>query len=131
MNSIYVVCLDFKVSKKLRFVKSNLDHGIFISLGKSKFISVLVNNFLVIDEDLNIINSFKNKLSKRFCITNVESVYQHLRIPITWTKKSVSFDQRSYLENSFSQFGIDTYKLTSSPIDSRVLNFILPTMENY
>lgn len=55
-------------------------------------ISVFVNNFLIVDEILNIINDLKNKLFKRFSMTNFELFSHYLRIFITWTEKFVSLD---------------------------------------
>lgn len=43
-------------------MKTNANHSVFISYNKSTFILVYIDNLFIMDEDLNIINSLKNKL---------------------------------------------------------------------
>ena len=48
----------------LGFTKTEADHSVFFSDNKSSFISVYVEDLLIIGEDLNIINELKSKLSE-------------------------------------------------------------------
>ena len=89
-----------------------------------------MHNLLIIGKNLNIINSFKNKLSKRFCRTNFESVSHYLGMFLTQTGDFVSLNQKSYLEKVFLRFGIDIYKSASLTINPRVPNSMLPALEN-
>ena len=114
----------------LGFTKTDADHSVFVSYDKSTFISVYVDDLLIIGEDLNIINSLKNKLSERFCMTDLGSVFHYLGMSVTQTGNSMSLDQKSYLKKVFLRFGIDTCKLSSSPMDSEVPNSMLPAPEN-
>lgn len=111
----------------LGFTKTDADHSVFVSYDKSTFISLYVDNLLIIGEDLNIINGLKNKLLERFCMTDLGSVSHSLGMFITRTGNSMSLDQKSYLE---MRFKIDTCKPASLPIDPGVPNSILPVPEN-
>ena len=114
----------------LGFTKTDADHSVFVSYDKSTFISVYVDDLLIIGEDLNIINSLKNKLSERFCMTDLGSVFHYLGMSVTQTGNSMSLDQKSYLEKVLLRFGMDICKLSSLPMDPGVPNFILPAPEN-
>ncbi len=82
----------------LEFTKTDANHSVFVSHDKSTFVSVYVDNFHIIGDDLNIINGLKNKLSERFCITDLGSISHYLGMSVTQTGDSVSLDQKSYLE---------------------------------
>lgn len=60
----YTMILEFL--QRLKFTKTDADYNIFVSYSKSTFILVYVDNFLIIDNDLEIINDLKNGLSKHF-----------------------------------------------------------------
>lgn len=60
--------------QELEFTKTNADHSVFVFHDKSTFISVYVDNLIIISEDLNIINSIKNKLCKYFWMTDFRLV---------------------------------------------------------
>ena len=63
-------------------------------------------------------------------MTDLGSVSHYLGISITQTRDFVSLNQKSFLDRVLLQFGMDIYKPASSPIDSEVLNSILPASEN-
>lgn len=114
----------------LEFMKTDADHSVFVSHDKSTFISVYMDDLLIIDGDLNIINDLKNKLLERFCMTDLGSVSHYLGMSLTQTGDSVSLNQKSYLERVPLRFGMDTCKPASSPIDPGVPNSLLPASEN-
>lgn len=90
-----------------------------------------MDNFLIIAEDLNIINGLKNKLSERFHMTDLRSVSHYLGMFVTRTGESISLDQKSYLEKFLLRFRMDTCKPVSLPIDPLVPNSMLPALENH
>lgn len=47
------------------------------------FISVYINDHIIIGKDLNIINGRKNKLLERFCMTDLGLVSHYSDISIT------------------------------------------------
>lgn len=87
--------------QRLRLTKTNANHGDFVFYDKSTFNLVYMDDFLIIWEDLIIINGLKNELSKRFCMTDLRSVSHYLGIFDTQMEDSVILDQdssyRSYL----------------------------------
>ena len=114
----------------LRFTKTNANHSVFVSYDQSTFISVYVDDLLIIGENLNIISGLKNKLSERFRMTDLGSVSHDLGMSHTRTGDSVSLDQKSYLEEVLLRFGMDTCKPASSPTDPEVPNSMFPPPEN-
>ena len=60
-----------------------------------------MDDLLIIGGDLNIINSFKNKLLEYFCMTDLKSVFHYLGMSVTQTGDSVSLNKKSYLERIF------------------------------
>lgn len=89
-----------------------------------------MDNLFIIGEDLNIINSLKNKLSKRFRMTDLELVSHYLGMFVTQKEASVSLNKKSYLKKILLRFGINACKPASLLIDPRVSNSILPAPEN-
>lgn len=69
-----------KFLKGLEFIKTNANNKVFVSYNKSIFILVCIDDFLIINEDLNIINSLTNKLLKCFYITSLRLVFYYLAI---------------------------------------------------
>lgn len=114
----------------LGFTKTDADHSVFVSYDKSTFISLYVDDLLIIGKDLNIINGLKNKLLERFCMIDLGSVSHYLGMSVTRTGDSVSLDQKSYLEKIVLRFKIDTCKPASLPIGPGVPNSMLPAPEN-
>ena len=70
-------------------MKTDVNHSVFVSHNKSMFISVYVNDLLIIGKDLNIINSLKNKLLKDFCMTDLGSVFHYLGMTVICIGDSV------------------------------------------
>ena len=94
------------------------------------FISVYVDDLLIIGGDLNIINGLKDKLSERFRMTDLGSVSHYRGMSVTRTRGSVSLNQKSYLERVLLRFGMDTCKPASSLMDPGVPTSMLPASKN-
>lgn len=89
-----------------------------------------MNDFLIMNGDLNIINDFNNKLSERFYITDLELVSYYLSMFVTQTRDSINLNQMGYLKRVLLQFAIDICKVSSLLISPRVPNSILPVSKN-
>lgn len=130
-QALYILyTLISKFLQRLQFMKTDIDHSVFISYNKSMFISIYVNSFFIISDDLNIINNLKNKLLECFCMTDLELVSHDLSISVTKIKNFVILDQKSYLEKIVLQFGINTVKPASLPMDLEIQNSMLSVSEN-
>lgn len=92
----YNLILEFL--QRLAFTKTNVNYNIFVSYNKSPFISIYIDNLLIIGKDLNIINNLNNKLLKRFCIIDLGLVSYYLDILIIQLLDFVSLDQKSFLK---------------------------------
>ncbi len=124
----YALILEFL--QGLGFTKTDADHSVFVFHDNSTFISVYVGDLLIIGEDLNIINGLKNKLSERFCMTDLGSISHYLGMSVTRTGESVSLDQKSHLEKVLLRFGMDICKPASLPMHPEVFNSMLHAPEN-
>lgn len=71
-------------------MKNNTNHSVFVFYNKATFILIYIDNLLIISEDLNIINAFKNKLFKYFYIINLGSISFYLGMSVIQTSKSMS-----------------------------------------
>lgn len=121
---LYALILEF--SQGLKFIKTDTDYSIFVFHDKSTFISVYIDNFLIIGKDLNIINGLKNKLLESFCITDLRLISHYLGMAVICTADFAKLDHRSYLKKVHTCFGINA----SSLKDLRVLNSMLTVSEN-
>ena len=77
----YSMLLDFL--QELGFTKTDANQSVFISYDKSMFISVYVDDLFITGGDLNIINDLMNKLSERFCMTDLGLVSHYLSMSVT------------------------------------------------
>ena len=89
-----------------------------------------MDDLFIIGEDLNIINSFKNTLLDRFCMTDLGSVFYYLSMSVTRIGNSMILDQKSYLKKVLLRFGMDICKPGSLPMDLGVLKSMFPAPEN-
>lgn len=62
------------------------------------YFSLYIKVYLIISEDLNIINSLKSKSLESFCMIDLGLVSYYLGIAITQIREFISLDQKSYLE---------------------------------
>lgn len=60
-----------------------------------------MDDFLTLSNNLSILYNFRIKLSESFYIVDLRLVSHYLGIAITWTEKSRSLDQISYLKKIF------------------------------
>lgn len=63
-------------------MKIDANYSVFIYHNKLMFISIYLDNLFIINENLNIINSFKNNLLEYFYITELGSISYYLDMSI-------------------------------------------------
>lgn len=85
-----------KFLQSLGFTKTNTDHSIFVLNNNRIFISVYVDDLVIIGKDLNIINDFKSKLLEHFCMTDLGLVSICLGMSVTQIGDFVRLDQKIY-----------------------------------
>lgn len=87
-------------SQKLKFIKNDINCIIFLSYNKLLFILVYINNFLIINNNSNIINGFKNKLFKLFCMTNLRLVFSLFKYIYYLNKRVYKFRLKRLLKKN-------------------------------
>lgn len=70
-----------------------------------------MKNFLIIDENLNIIHILKNKLLKSFYMIDFRFFSHYFDISIIQIKNFINLTWKSYLKKILLQFGINIKKL--------------------
>ena len=108
----YKVIRDFFKSLSFEFINS--DNSVFVSKNKKIYIAVYMNDFLVIDEDMNYINEIKSKLSDRFKMHDSRSIQHYLDIEIVRDDHSILFCQINYLKKMLKRFEMKNCKFVDS-----------------
>ena len=78
--------------KSLNFELINSENSVFVSKNKKIYIAVYINNFLIVDENMNYINEINSKLSDRIKIHDLKSVQHYLSIEIVRDNNNILFN---------------------------------------
>ena len=108
----YEVIKDFFKSLSFEFINS--DNSVFVSKDKKTYIVVYVNDFLIVNENMNYINEIKNKLSDRFKMHDLRSIQYYLSIEIVRDGDSILFRQINYLKKILERFEMKNCKSVNS-----------------
>ncbi len=116
-----------KFLKKLRFVRLELDHRIFISKDKQLFIAVYVDDLPFFDADISSLEDIQQKLRDRFKITDQGNIshYQGMEVDYVLGEK-VTLCQSTYLKKGLDRFKMTRCKLATVPMQPGIANSLLP-----
>ena len=104
--------------KSLNFELINFDNNVFVNKNKKIYIAVYVNDFLIVDKNMNYINEIKSKLSDRFKMHDLKSVQHYLSIEIVRDGDSILLRQINYLKKMLERFGMKNCKSVDSSMKS-------------
>lgn len=120
-----------KFLKKLRFVRVELDHGIFISKNKQLFISVNLDDLLFFDVDISRLEDIQQKLSDQFKMIDQGEISQYLEMEVDYVVgEKITLCQSIYLKRVLDVFKITRCKLATVFMNPRVANFLLQYNRN-
>lgn len=101
----YQTLHDYLVNTGIRCLES--DHSVFV--GGYLIITVYVNDLLIGGKDMDIINSFKESLTRTFKMTDLGPVRQYLGMEITRDRanRTLCLKQASYTNKMLIKFGME------------------------
>ena len=100
----YNVIRDFL--KSLNFESIVFDVNVFVFKNKKIYIVVYVNDLLIMNFNMNFINTLKKKLNDRFNMIDLNFVEFYLNIEIVREKNSILFRQNAYLKKILKRFNM-------------------------
>ena len=103
-----------KFLKKLRFIRLELDHEIFVSADKQLLIAVYVNKLLFFVLDTARLEGVQQKLENRLKMTDLGDVSHYLEMQVDHiVSEKITLCQNIYLKKVLNCFKITKYKSTS------------------
>lgn len=115
--------------KELGFQYTESDHSVFVSKDKLYYIAVYVDDLLLFGPDTKIINSIKDKLKKRFEMTDLGDAQHYLGVEIIRENDSILLRQTTYLTKVLERFGMDKCSTVASPMEPGLANVLVPTKD--
>jgi hypothetical protein len=109
----------------LRFKRSNSNHAVFIK--NEIFLTMYVDDLLLIDLNLNDLQDIQNQLKQRFKMTNLRQLFHYLdmKIIINSDRDQLVLTQSIYLKKILKQFEMNEFKFVSISMKSEVINSIM------
>ena len=115
----------------MKFESTNFDANVFVSKNKKIYIVVYVNDLLIVEDNMNFINSVKKKLKNRFKMIDLESTQFYLDIEIVRKNDSILLRQITYLTKMLERFNMIDCKITKISMKTKLANVILLFSSNY
>ncbi len=113
--------------KKLRFVRLELDHGIFISKDKQPFIAVYVDDLLLFGVNISRLEDIQQKLCDRFKMTDLGDISHYLGMEVDYVVgEKITLCQRTYLKKVLDRFKMTRCKPATVHMNPGVANSLLP-----
>ncbi len=112
--------------RKLRFLRLELDHGIFISKDKQFFIDVYVNDLLLFDADISRLEDIQQKLRNRFKMTDMGDISQYLGMEVDYVLgEKITPCQSTYLKKMLDRFKMTGCKPATVSMNPELANSLL------
>ena len=115
--------------KELGLVTSEADHSVFISRDGKTYVAVYVDDLLIISDSMNLIDSMKQELGRRFKMTDLGPAQHYLGIEVVRNGDSILLRQTTYLRKVLERFGMDKCKVVGSPMDPGLASVMMPAKE--
>ena len=113
--------------KKLRFVRLELDHGIFISKDKQLFIAVYVDDLLFFGANISRLEDIQQKLRDQFKMTDLGDISHYLGMEVDYVVgEKITLCQSTYLKKVLDRFKMTGCKPATVPMNPGVANSLLP-----
>ena len=123
----YDVIRDFL--KSLSFESIVFDANVFVFKNKKIYIVVYVNDLLIMNFNMNFINTLKKKLSDRFNMIDLNFAEFYLNIEIVREENSILFRQNIYLKKILKRFDMKNCFVVNFSMKSK-LDKILEITKN-
>ena len=110
----YQILHDYLINNSMRRLDS--DHSVFI--GGHLIVAVYVDDLLIGGKDMDIINSFKEPLTRTFNMSNRGPVHHYLGMEVTCNRinRTLNLKQASYTKKMLIKFGMEDCQTVSTPM---------------
>ena len=116
--------------KKLDFVIFDANHSVFISKNDKTYVIVYVDDLLIISDFMKFIDFMKQKLDKRFKMTDLNSAQHYLDIEIVRNDDSILLRQIIYLRKVLKKFDMNKCKIVDFFMNSDLANVMMFAKKN-
>ena len=111
--------------KFLKFELTNEDANVFVFKNKKIYIAIYVNDFFIIEFNMNFINNLKKQFDQRFKMIDLKSVQYYLNIEVIRENDNILLRQIIYLTKMLKRFNMINCKIVTSSMKSKLINNIL------
>ena len=116
-----------KFLRKLKFIRLELDHEIFVSADKQLFIAVYVDDLLLFGSHISRLEGMQQKLQDRFKMTNLADFSYYLGMQIDYViGKKITLCQSTYLRKVIDCLKMSECKPALVLMNLRVAILLLP-----
>ena len=119
----YEIIRDFL--KFLKFESTNENANVFVFKNKKIYIAIYVNDFFIIEFNINFINNLKKQFNQRFKMIDLKSTQYYLNIEIIRKNDNIFLRQIIYLTKMLKRFNMINCKIVTSSMKSKLINNIL------
>ena len=111
--------------KKFDFVIFEANHNVFISKNDKIYVIVYVDDLLIISDFMNFIDFMKQKLDKRFKMTDLKFAQHYFDIEIVRNDDSILLRQIIYLRKVLKRFDMNKCKIVDFLMNSNLANVMM------
>ena len=111
--------------KFLKFESINENVNVFVFKNKKIYIAIYVNDFFIIEFNMNFINNLKKQLDQRFKMIDLKSTQYYLNIEVIRKNDNIFLRQIIYLTKVLKRFNMINCKIVASSMKSKLINNIL------
>ena len=109
---------------KLRFIQSDYNHSVFISVDHDMTIVIYINDILIFRNNDKKMKRVQDSLAKRFKMTNLGEVSHYLGMEIDIGKERTTIRQTTYLRKTLEKFGFNSCKPCKIPMDPGTVSHV-------
>ncbi len=117
--------------KSLGFTPTAADPSVFVSEDKSTYVCVCVDDILLIGSEEAYLQSLRDRLKKRFKMSDLGPISHYLGMLITRTNGRITLNQSAYLKAILNRFRMSDCKTSPTPMDSGFANVAMPSDDAY
>ena len=111
--------------KKFDLVIFEANHSVFISKNDKIYVIVYVDDLLIINDFMNFIDFMKQKLDRRFKMTDLNFAQHYLDIEVVRNDDSILLRQIIYLRKVLKRFDMNKCKIVDFLMNSNLANVMM------
>ena len=116
--------------KKFDLVIFEANHSVFISKNDKIYVIVYVDDLLIINDFMNLIDFMKQKLDRRFKMTNLKFAQHYFDIEVVRNDDSILLRQIIYFRKVLKRFDMNKCKIVDFLMNSNLANVMMSAKKN-